>query len=75
MIIASETPLEIGKRAGETGELSDYNGNYHQQMPFLVLRMATRQEWIDHALANGARLMDVMRLATERDLFYEISVD
>ncbi len=62
---------------GEIGcGLIDYD-RVHRAQPFVVLREATAEEWVDHVVANGIPETTARRELSgpQRILFYEISVD
>jgi hypothetical protein len=75
MIIGSDNTLLIGERG--VG-VSETNGTPHNEQPFVVLREATFEEWLQEAIADGmpeALLHKAALAAQEGARFYEISVD
>ena len=75
MILASETPREIGKRYVGV----DLDGDLHSEQPFVILREVTREEWIVDSLTRFGHVPDAVLPNATCDLsqcrFYEFSVD
>lgn len=72
MIISSYTKLEVGKQygMGEGEALSDFNSVYHDNIPFVVLRIASREEWINFCNEMNAKIHDL-----NREFYYQVSMD
>lgn len=74
MIIGSFHELEVGKRYGgeEYEYLNDTQGKSHFQQPFVVLRIATRDEYVKELIEDGA-----YRIPPDypNGRYYKISVD
>lgn len=83
MIIGSNDQLEVGKRHGDSGGVYDGNMVKHANMPFVVLREATFEEWAEHARNQPTDLtperieaeIRMVQQSKDRLYFYEVSVD
>jgi hypothetical protein len=77
MICSSYKQLEIGKvynKPGDDTALTDHDGNDHEGLPFLVLRVASAAEYLEYhrGLPNYWAYEECAR---RRQHFYEISID
>jgi hypothetical protein len=72
VIISSPHALPVGSR--HTG-LSDSDAADHPDQPFVVLRVATLDEWAAEARADGVGEADIHYTAGSRHHFYDVSVD
>ncbi len=73
MIAGSDYPLTIGQQGKG---IVDKKLDYHKQQPFVVLREATLEEWIQAQIANGYTREQLLRNPNvSLSYFYEVSVD
>lgn len=56
------------------GRISDDDGNWHD-MPLLVIREATRQEYLDGVKEVCGKIVDWSRIDSPETKFYLVSVD
>ena len=71
MILGSYVPRIVGQVYDEP--IADGDGNVHR-MPSMILREATREEWVAACLENGKTEEDIAR-AKVGDYFYDVSID
>lgn len=75
MIMGCFNKHEIGERL--TG-LTDEQGVYHEDQPFVIVRASTFEEWYADASAPECQAMPAEQLAFARSgkaFFYEIATD
>ncbi len=73
MIITSFKPLEVGKKYEG---LSDNDGTLHLQQPCVVLREATRIEFIREAIMDRIPTANYFPMISIPGIrFYEVSLD
>jgi len=74
IIMSSDGELEVGKvynlpGAEPDGSLSDFDGIYRVDIPFLVLRVATREEYVQWHQEHG------LQTTPNRCYHYAIHID
>jgi hypothetical protein len=78
MIIGSWERLDIGAVYGQDGKvgITDNDRRKHA-LPFLVIRVATFEEWEQERRAEGADVSNLssLRGRAQDGFFYEVSVD
>lgn len=72
LILGCSQKLEVGARY--MGRIHTSGGEYHD-MPYLVLREATHEEWLEQALKADVPPTEVYTLQAKMGFFYEVSVD
>ena len=74
MIVGADRPKEVGKRYEMP--VTDIQGNPYR-LPFVVLREATEEEWIEdmrNSNASEERIKETLSLSPDA-FYYQISID
>lgn len=72
MIIYGHEELKVGQITKKL--VADMNREYHS-VTFLVIREATKQEFLDHLEETGSKITDWEDINRIDSKFYEISTD
>lgn len=72
MIICGENRLQIGERY--RASVTDAKRNWHHDIPYVVLREASHDEYLQQCREHGLSESDIAALA-HYEFHYDVSVD